>query len=497
MPRFVAFVLCVLAPITAAAQTATYQNRLLGQRAPGMGGAFTGIADDPSAAYYNPAALSNLSTLQLEVGLPVVAIDQLRVFGGLVRGSGSNSDSLVALALPTMIGAAAGVGPKDGTGNERLTLALSLLIPWQRQVFLRQALQVTDASAVHIVQESEQTLMLGASLSVRLGIFSIGASLFYIHQNVFWLTSQTGTASACGVASCTVEQAYNHSTQLEGWFGAFSPRLGLLLKPTPQWSIGLMASLSSFRMFGAGGFKTGGFNASDAGVLGQQFYATDHLWFDRPLPWELRVGVGFKLGERFVFAGDVTFYMPQNFPMLRGVPTGPLIFPADIRRGFVMNGNLGFEYKIRPTIPLRFGLFTNLSAAPRVQLGPGAQSVLSETAGCADTPCMPWQHSAGITSSVGAQLWRVQLDFGAIVSYGRGYMQQNEPQGPTRFRWAETDQIQVQLFIGGNLGKVLNETAIEIKERIEQRQRELEEKKQHERDAASQPLTAPPAPPPP
>ena len=45
----------------------------VGARALGMGGAFTGIADDPSAAYWNPAGLGQIHNFQLEfmnVNLP-------------------------------------------------------------------------------------------------------------------------------------------------------------------------------------------------------------------------------------------------------------------------------------------------------------------------------------------------------------------------------------------------------------------------------------------
>ena len=57
-----------------------YQNFLVGERAAGMGGAFTAIANDPSGTYYNPAGLvdiksnaSNLPDIQIYlqcVGVP-------------------------------------------------------------------------------------------------------------------------------------------------------------------------------------------------------------------------------------------------------------------------------------------------------------------------------------------------------------------------------------------------------------------------------------------
>jgi hypothetical protein len=454
----------------ALAQTSTYQNRIMGQRSLGMGGAFTGIGNDPSSAYYNPAALSNLSTLQLEVGLPVVAFDQQRLKSGLVRNGGSDANSLTALALPTMIGVATGIGPKDATDRERFTLAVSLLIPWQKQMFFREAVQNDTMSAVHLFQESEQTALIGASLSARLGIVSLGASLYYMHQNLSWLTARTGTLSSCSESGCAASDAYNSSQQLEGWFGAINPRVGFLVKPTPRFSLGLMVSLSSFRLFGTGSVKTSSYTANAAGIANQQFYATDRLAFDRPLPWELRLGVGINEGERFTFAADVSFYLPQTFRMFSNVDDLQLTSPAVVDRAFIVNGNIGFEYLVTPTVPIRFGAFTNLSATPAVQKN------------CDALPCLTRLHSAGVTGSVGAQIWKVQLHFGVIASYGAGEMQQLDPTGPTKFRWSELDQIQVQLFIGGNLAKVLGDTALTIADRI---------RSEAERRAASQPPSAP------
>jgi len=50
-------VVLVGAPRFARADPFHFQGIPLGQRAIGLGGAFTGLADDPSAAYYNPAGL--------------------------------------------------------------------------------------------------------------------------------------------------------------------------------------------------------------------------------------------------------------------------------------------------------------------------------------------------------------------------------------------------------------------------------------------------------
>jgi long-subunit fatty acid transport protein len=466
--------LLLAAASRATAQTTNYQNRLVGQRAVGMGGAFTAIADDPSASFYNPAALSNLSTLQLEVGLPVVGLDLHRVFGGLVPAPAGPADvnALQVLALPTMIGAAAGVGPKDGTDREMFTAAVSLLIPWQRNVAWRQTVQTDPVSAFHILQENEQTLLIGGSLSLRVGPLSFGASLYYMHQNISWLNARSGTFSACNTDGCKLETAYNLSSVVEGWFGAINPRLGVLLNINEKFSVGVMASLSSFRVLGAGGIKTGLYSLGANGEAVQVTYSSDSLRFNRPLPWEMRFGFGYKPRAGTTLAIDATLYMPDNFKMIDGIDPQYSIYPADIHRQTIANANMGLEIYVRPTVPLRLGIFTNLTSAPAVKIDPKnpGQSSLLATAGCATRACTSWMHQGGVTASIGFTAWAVALDLGVNAAYARGYRQQVVASAPASYRWSESDQLLIQLFIGGNIGKVLGEGAIEIRNELQRRQ---------------------------
>ncbi len=58
-------IVCFVGPGAALADEYHYNNILMGERALGLGGAYTAVADDPSGNYYNPAgiAYSNGRTL--------------------------------------------------------------------------------------------------------------------------------------------------------------------------------------------------------------------------------------------------------------------------------------------------------------------------------------------------------------------------------------------------------------------------------------------------
>ncbi len=72
----VAVSVAVLLPALARADDAHYQNFLVGERAAGMGGAFTAIANDPSGTYYNPAGLVDLKSGLLSANLNFYSFQQ-------------------------------------------------------------------------------------------------------------------------------------------------------------------------------------------------------------------------------------------------------------------------------------------------------------------------------------------------------------------------------------------------------------------------------------
>src|SRR3989338_9191436 len=76
----------------AAPAFAAFEDLGFGARAPGMGDAVTGVADDISSLYYNPAGLSNLER-------PKMMASHSLFYTGLSDGSNLGL-SAVGLAMP-------------------------------------------------------------------------------------------------------------------------------------------------------------------------------------------------------------------------------------------------------------------------------------------------------------------------------------------------------------------------------------------------------------
>jgi len=95
--------LCLVAPAARADDT-HYQNQLLGERALGMGGAFTAVASDPTASFYNPGGLAMSLPSSVSASLNVYGVEHRVVEGGFVsriEGETRNAD-LENLSYPTI-----------------------------------------------------------------------------------------------------------------------------------------------------------------------------------------------------------------------------------------------------------------------------------------------------------------------------------------------------------------------------------------------------------
>ncbi len=448
----------------AEAQLLQYQDLILGQRALGMGGAFTAIADDPTASYYNPAGLSQLRQLQLEVSLPIYGLEYRIRHKGLKLVNSDATTNLQHLSLtsiPASVGIGTLFGPKDSSGRPVWGAGFSILVPWQLREHLEEGLDAGNAGQVmYVLQRQQQVLLAGPTLSRRLGPVSLGASVYYAHQLYHWIVSQGGTEGSCTQGVCRQNEAYSLNSTLLAVSGSLQVRLGLLWEISPQWRLGWMASLSSFRLFGLGTFRLQRHRFSVVpnapSTTETRLIEKENIGAFPPLPWEFRLGTAWRPNERLLFAVDLSFYLPQEFDILDPAQMTAqdvelFAYPNRVRRNFVMNVNVGGEIQITPTIPWRFGVYTNLTSASRVVVGLSnpALSIEPDTAGCDRRACVPYLNSIGFTTSVGLKVGRGSVNLGLNVAYGFGYVQRSRVSSAQAYEWASTDQVFVYLYLSG------------------------------------------------
>ncbi len=80
---------------------ASFGNQVVGSRGFGMGNAFTGVANDPSAIYYNPAGITQLNQIEISYGLTIeplsseyTAKNSNQLTGGSPNGTRSNINDI-------------------------------------------------------------------------------------------------------------------------------------------------------------------------------------------------------------------------------------------------------------------------------------------------------------------------------------------------------------------------------------------------------------------
>ena len=107
------------------AQGLHYRTIPIGERAIGLGGAYTGIADDPSATYYNPAGLMAGGRFSLLGSLSSIVFVRKKVENAFESPTGNRDlSSDRTTTLPHFVGTVIKFGKKK-FGDHRYALAYS------------------------------------------------------------------------------------------------------------------------------------------------------------------------------------------------------------------------------------------------------------------------------------------------------------------------------------------------------------------------------------
>jgi hypothetical protein len=94
---------CVAVVPAARADDAHHRSNLLGDRALGMGGAWTGLADDPSAAYYNPAGLGTAARRSLSASMQLDGFEHVKIDSALEGISDANLALDQRVTIPVFV----------------------------------------------------------------------------------------------------------------------------------------------------------------------------------------------------------------------------------------------------------------------------------------------------------------------------------------------------------------------------------------------------------
>ncbi|UCH29604.1 MAG: hypothetical protein JSV06_00870, partial [Myxococcales bacterium] len=357
------------------AQATYYRTIPLGERAIGMGTAYTGIANDPSATYYNPGGLMTGGRFQL-----LGSLMSLVFLRGSIEDAFDSPEIDQTLtysrstSLPHFIGTVIKFG-KKAYGDHRYAVGYSSFEIARENLGVGFTQIEPQASADLSLNSNYRMRWWGVSFAAQTTKkLSLGITAFLSEQSYNYsediALAGGGTLGDAGVRVGGSSVVSDTRVGTHSWHFVF--RLGALYRINPKWQVGLM-----FQPPGAPIKESGNvFRRFVSNLDGEDtFFVFNEGDFETrmPIPFELRVGAEYKVDALTTLSFDAAITGPVKDqtvfarpPELEGAP-GSLgaYFPNTTERRITPNGAIGAEHLFGKVV-VAGGLSTNISASPKV-----------------------------------------------------------------------------------------------------------------------------------
>jgi long-chain fatty acid transport protein len=411
------FVGCSFAANRSEAQAIYYRSIPIGERAMGLGGAYTGIANDPSSTYYNPAGIVTGGRFQLMGSLSSLVFTR-RTIENAFAAENVDADftSTRTTTLPSFIGTVVKFGKKR-FGDHQFAIAYSTF-EVAREGFGQGLTLIEDPASLDLrLNNNFRDRWYGVSFAahVRKHV-ALGLSGFLSDQSSNY-SEDVGLASGgtldaggqrVGADSITSSTGISNG----GYHIVF--RLGALYRVNPRWQLGFMFQPPGIPMKQNGSvFRR---VTTTASGMEPTYFLFDQgdLSTNVPIPFELRTGFEFKINATTVLSADASVTGPIRDRDLFTRPSEIQDVPGDlgiyfansVERRWTPNVAVGSEHMFGKAV-VAGGLFTNISSAP-------------------DVPEMTTEYTPdqvnmfGASFSVGIDTKGYRFTLGATGYFGRG-----------------------------------------------------------------------------
>ncbi len=405
--------LLCLAPARALADDNHYQTILIGDRATGLGGAFTAISDDSAGVYYNPA------------GLAEAPHSSLSLFGS-VYGYASQSYSIADLdfqsdnrsfvSYPTAAAWIQRVRRGDELGRGRVQLGLALVTPQaevsRQRIALRapeRALGGDQTAALDTFSTTvaeDDTLWIGLAAAWKVARWlSVGASLFVTYRSGLYQSQTLALDHSYlgGVEVARVGEVDRLDVRLRH-FGLLGV-VGAVVRLGERLRLGASFRTPSLELHGRGELERFWTPRDSSGKYSLATSSLTDVRFRDRQPWKATLGAAFGRARRYGVALDVSVYGPVgDYPIFEDASDPAAATSLRMKKRLIAQVNAGGEYYLLRWLPLRLGFFTNLSSLARAcdgQICPEHDNFLTSPADL-----------FGFAGSVGYESERVTLNVG-------------------------------------------------------------------------------------
>jgi hypothetical protein len=340
--------LLVAIPVSAAADDGNYRPYLIGQRAGGMGGAFTALADDPSGPYYNPAGIALVKRSQLSLSGSLFGLFSESTKDAL--GDGRNFDSADLQTFPIQTSGVYKLGPEPPETSPD-ALAISIFVPTSVSQSDRDYLGTQASSVASSFQEDD--VWIGLTYAHRFGKLAVGASAFILFETTSGSLELNVVDPSSSGAFANIN-ASNDQTRL-GLVGALGVRYDL----SDTVSLGAALYAPELGVWNKRKLYIRFANGDVDGMPADSVVRhSEDLSSSSTLPARLQTGVAWSSGA-VTLTADVIVLFPRE---VRDDDLAGQGFSRWIKRNLVVNGAAGIEVLLTPSLPFRAGAWTDLSA---------------------------------------------------------------------------------------------------------------------------------------
>ena len=427
------------------ADDSNYQDLLVGLKSAGMGGAFTAVADDSFAGYYNPAGLAFIKRSRLSLRVLIYSLEKRDIEGGIQQPEGQGSLHFIDLLVErSSSGWVYKFGPKDESGNHVWATGFSMFAPTNYWYSFRDNIDRTlngkQRTATHMFSHIDNSFFMGQSIARRWGNFGLGLTLYYYQRSIILDFSEHNTLLRCPQSppgNCSLESLHASVAHLSALTGHINARLGLMWQPSDVLRLGATASLSSIRLWDITTFLIHATQTKDKGPPVRTVVNDRTLKSQVPIPWEFRLGMAYFPKEDVTIAADMVMYVPREQRLLQtDKPMRYLLYPDVIRRNITINVHLGTEFAVSKDIKFRMGVYSNFSSSPEIPK-------FSHNA------YLPQIHMFGVSVGAGVKYSNQEFNIGLNFGYGRGTTQSVQTDPNWQFARASQRNFWLQAHISG------------------------------------------------
>lgn len=340
----------VLAGSQAFADEFHYNSILIGDRASGMGGAYTAISDDASGMFYNPAGIVYVSDRNFSASVNTYS-SQIKTYDNVIGGQPFTRKSSALLANY--------FGIVKPFGN--LKFGFSYAVPDSVNEDLSQKVNNVSSTSgggsfdfTINLNNRDNTYNWGPSVAMAVNDdLAVGMTL-YVHQRETLIIQNQFRANIDGTNQWV--NSYFKLNEL-----GFRPILGVNWSPVEKLSLGLTWSKvlvldsSSTNQATCANSTTAGCDPNVNGVLFQVPTITSYA-DKRQYPTRIALGAAYFATKDLLISADVTYHSAITDPIF-----GDKVATVDVAAGT--------EYYLSRKWAVRAGLFTNVANTPPIVAG--------------------------------------------------------------------------------------------------------------------------------